>query len=90
MKIRPEVQRFAEAMEGRLSANDHKGGWKECDYEYLLQRTLEEFQELDQAVIDGKPATEIRKEAADVANFAMMIADNYTRNNKGGPNEPHV
>lgn len=83
MKLRPEVQRFAEAMEKRLRANDHKGGWCDCPLDYLITRLDEETSELLVAL--GKAvgfnlqrgASRIRKEAADVANFAMMIADNY-------------
>ena len=30
MKLRSEVQKFAEEMEKQLQANEHKGGWKDC------------------------------------------------------------
>lgn len=72
-QLRPEVLAFAQAMENQLRANDHKGGWKGCDYAWLFGRLLEEVKELEREVTrDGE---HILSEAADVANFAMMIAD---------------
>jgi NTP pyrophosphatase (non-canonical NTP hydrolase) len=75
--VRPEVRAFALAMEERLKANDHKGGWKDCDPNYCLNRLYEEASELVGAILTvrevGREA--ILQEAADVANFAMMLAD---------------
>jgi NTP pyrophosphatase (non-canonical NTP hydrolase) len=77
-EIRPEVFAFARLMEATLRKNDHKGGWKGCDIAYLKKRLCEEVVELVDAIRDmtrgGDPATGIH-ETADVANFAMMIAD---------------
>lgn len=72
LNLRPEVAAFAALMEQRLRENDHKPGWKEDDPRELYERLDEEAGELDYALAirDG-----IAKEAADVANFAMMIAD---------------
>lgn len=115
MKLRPQVQAFAEAMEVKLRKNDHKGGWDECTTGYLTRRLRTEVRELiaqigktnrayDRFVqtpfetkadlrregsggfvesakhkkAKKKHAAERAKllgEAADVANFAMMIAD---------------
>lgn len=80
---RPEVRWFARKMEERLRANDHKGGWNNCDTEWLLGRLNEEVEELE-SEFDRKERSghailrpeSIAREAADVANFAMMIADN--------------
>lgn len=79
--VRPVVAAFALAMEERLRANDHKGGWEQDSAISLLGRIFEETIELKRAVAgeggDKREwATRIRREAADVANFAMMIADN--------------
>ncbi|MCY1649110.1 3'-5' exoribonuclease [Caulobacter sp. SL161] len=78
---RPEVVAFADLMEQQLRANDHKGGWKGDTSDALYQRLLEEAEELSQALAwrsalfgDADP-DRIGREAADVANFAMMIAD---------------
>jgi len=62
-------------MENRLRANDHKGGWQECHPGDLAQRLDEEAEELAGAIVEGALLTDILEEAADVANFAMMIAD---------------
>ena len=92
--LRPEVLRFAMAMERKLRENEHKGGWKHCEPQWLHDRLHEEASELNEAYNDGgvtgddgyplsrdndpNRAIAIRRvlnEAADTANFAMMIAD---------------
>jgi len=79
--LRPEVLAFAHLMEQQLRANDHKGGWDEDHPRALLSRLREETDELDAEVpvryvdVIGACRERIAKEAADVANFAMMIAD---------------
>lgn len=80
MELRPEVRAFAEAMEAQLRANDHKPGWKNDSAFSLLVRLQEEKDELLEAVSCGRIgspewAKRVVKETADVANFAMMIAD---------------
>jgi NTP pyrophosphatase (non-canonical NTP hydrolase) len=77
---RLEVQRFAEIMEDKLVENDGKRGWRRNDAYQLHDRLLEEAAELRQAMTDAggdaaPNASTIAREAADVANFAMMIAD---------------
>jgi NTP pyrophosphatase (non-canonical NTP hydrolase) len=76
MELRPEVQKFAEAMEEQLRANDHKPGWKKDHPRMLGPRLEEEMREL-QAEVEraARNPKQILKEAADVANFAMMVAD---------------
>jgi hypothetical protein len=80
--MRWQVQAFAEAMEARLVANDHKGGWEDCSIDYLIKRLRQETSELLKVAGDREArcltveeAERVRDEAADVANFAMMIAD---------------
>lgn len=73
-RIRPALLRFAESMEERLCANDHKGGWNDEATIYLFRRLKEEVGELEEALKTGS-GDEIRHECADAANFAMMIAD---------------
>lgn len=86
---RPEVVAFANIMEAKLQENDHKGGWKTDDAEDLFVRLGEECVELSEAIglwriqDDWRSAAlhllacrkNVAREAADVANFAMMIAD---------------
>ena len=70
--LRPEVLAFASVMESKLRANDHKAHWRECSLDYLLTRLEQEALELREAINCGDG---VIGEAADVANFAMMIAD---------------
>ena len=62
-------------MEAKLRENDHKGGWQGDTATSLLKRLREETDEVEQALMAWEPELVLR-EAADVANFAMMIADN--------------
>lgn len=73
--MRPEIRSFAELMEAQLKANDHKPGWKNDSFKQLFDRIHEELHELREACVFGGSEEQIRKEASDVANFAMMIAD---------------
>lgn len=81
LDVRPEVAAFALLMEARLRANDHKPGWKNHSPDALYARLLEEAGELHRAILahafDAGPEQSdgVGYEAADVANFAMMIAD---------------
>lgn len=72
--VRMEVRRFSLLMELKLRKNDHKGGWANMPRETLLALLDGEVQELREAIASGDPL-DIAQEAADVANYAMMIAD---------------
>ena len=86
---RESVCWFSGLMETKLRENDHKGHWRNCDLEYMEQRIREEFAELSAALMQYQIASlspheatrtrylgdRVKREAADVANFAMMIAD---------------
>jgi hypothetical protein len=79
--IRPSVLKFALAMEQNLRKHDTDygiEGWKDCNSDFLFTRLLKEVTELHQSLYaadDHSP----RHEAVDVANFAMMIFDNFTK-----------
>ena len=75
--LREELKLFASCMEETLKQNDHKTGWKTMYIGDLLIRLREETEELEQAIISSKTADKslVKKEACDVANFAMMIFD---------------
>ncbi|EJR71386.1 hypothetical protein JDS76_26155 [Bacillus cereus] len=78
--MREEVKWFAEQMESKLQENDHKGGWKDCDLQWLVKRLKEEVNELELALKDfpisfNEYSENVIKESADVSNFSMMIAD---------------
>ena len=78
--MREEVVEFAQAMEVELSKNDWKGGWKDCQVDYLFNRLLLEIAELHEAIYSSEwELTEkegVQKECIDVANFVMMIWGN--------------
>jgi NTP pyrophosphatase (non-canonical NTP hydrolase) len=76
--VRDEVARFAILMERELRKNDHKRSWKLARVWDMFRRLQGETSELHRELTGGKenrrPAR-VAKEAADVANFAMFIAD---------------
>jgi hypothetical protein len=82
--MRRAVEEFAEAMESRLKANDHKGGWGEdkCELEYLEYRLLEETGEYFAQRAKGGMAQyfNIEPELVDIANFAMMLYHRHLDN----------
>lgn len=83
--LRPEVKWFAEQMENQLRANEHKGGWTDQSY-YLISCLNGNFNDLITAVHEveqqdpgewrEKQRIEATIRAANVGNFAMMLADN--------------
>ncbi len=74
-RYRASLFAFVLAMDEKLSENIHKHSWRNMSYIDLLRRLNDECTELTRAIQDGGSPDEIVLEAADVANFAMMIAD---------------
>lgn len=73
---RPVVRAFANLMETRLRANDHKGGWEDVDPLWPFERLEEKVAELKaELYADGCDADLVADLAADVGNYAMMIVD---------------
>lgn len=85
--LHPTVIEFAKAMQHKLDKNKHKdgkgwernpdgsrNGWAGCSVLFLRQKLEEEVMELIDA-LQHEGAEEIRNEAADVGNIAMMLAD---------------
>lgn len=65
-------------MESKLSKNRIKGdrkAWLDTDYQILFDKLQEETEELRHEVYYEDNYEAIISECADVANFAMMIAD---------------
>jgi NTP pyrophosphatase (non-canonical NTP hydrolase) len=73
--------RFAGVMHQKLYENRHKNHWSTVSAKWLLNRARQELRELARALEAGD-AREIAREAADVANFCMMIADNAAKRSK--------
>jgi NTP pyrophosphatase (non-canonical NTP hydrolase) len=76
---RPEVQAFADAMEAKLRKHDATRGptgWRTDNSLDLIARLREEVHEFLGALNPAAPPqADVLGEAADVANFAMMLAD---------------
>lgn len=76
----PHVFAFALRMEAKLAKNRHKGdrsGWLKDSPHSLWDRIGDESQELFEA-LEGDNVEAVWNESADVANFAMMVADSFT------------
>lgn len=85
--LHPSVIAFAKAMQYKLDKNKHKdgkggvrnpdgsrNGWSGCSVLFLREKLEEEVEELIDALEHDGP-DEVRNEAADVGNIAMMLAD---------------
>ncbi len=79
-KYETDVRQFAEVMVRKLIDNSYKANrWEDCSFRYLLDRIQEEIDEVEEALLEQYDPSEVVEECADVANFAMMIADNVMR-----------
>lgn len=81
-QIQLDMALLESAMKQKLQENEHKGYWADDSLLSLAKRAQEELDELVDAILT-KPAVEIIREAADVANFAMMICSNAARDQIG-------
>ena len=77
--IRGVVCWFAALMDTKLQENDYKGGWDQDKIEQLLYKLECEVIELKNTFECLDSPTAVVSECADVANFAMMIADKMVR-----------
>lgn len=76
-----DIRRFVDAMIYKLKVHHKKGRWEGQDLEGMLDRLREEAGELEGAIM-GRNLIEILTEAADVANFALIIASIATERGK--------
>jgi NTP pyrophosphatase (non-canonical NTP hydrolase) len=68
---------FAQDMESSLAKHDEERGptgWRNKSLAFLFYRLHQEVLELHEVILSGD-SRNIRSEAVDVANFAMMISD---------------
>jgi hypothetical protein len=81
--LRESVQWFATVMEVVLRKNDHKGGWENEPFQYFIDRMRDELSEIEGAIANLRPSDgdliDLVNECADLANFAMMLAENAHR-----------
>lgn len=75
IEVPESVRWFAQQMEKKLQKNDHKGGWEDLSLDILLDMLKIEVMELEASIKEWQVSRDIIEESADVANFAMMIAD---------------
>jgi hypothetical protein len=74
---RKAVRAFAFDMEKQLEANDHKGGWNREHHQFLQKELRRNLQELSEELeMENKDKHDITTLCANIANYAMMIADN--------------
>lgn len=72
--FRCSTKKFSELMTQALIKNAHKDGWSGCNVRWLVGRLGEEVEELDNA-LSIRNWQEAIEECADIANFAMMVAE---------------
>ena len=79
--LRPDLQRFFDAMVYKLRRNKNKGRWEDLDVDKTFKHLIGEVEELRAAIAEGS-SMEVLMEGADVGNFAMILA-NIAVENKG-------
>jgi hypothetical protein len=78
---RKAVRLFAYDMEKQLKVNDHRNGWKEEHCEYLSEQLGRNHTALIKELAKNlSDPFEITIRCANIANYAMMIADNKGHN----------
>jgi len=75
MNCRPPVQQFAIRMENKLQLNDHKDGWRNEKISYLMEQLQQKVNKL-KLEFTYMHTQQMVPETINIANFAMMIADN--------------
>lgn len=78
-RYKEPLDRFVKTMKRKLRRNVHKSHWKYDSQNQLMEKLIAETLELIEAI---KLKKGVEEECADVANFAMMIADNAYRSKK--------
>lgn len=73
-KYGPDIRRFIDAMVFKLEKNVHKGRWDDLTIEQAFQLLKREVAELDVEVMGDRNMVRTMLEAADVANFALIVA----------------
>ena len=73
--VRPEVKKFAIAMEKRLRKNDFKGGWRKEKPEYFAIKILKHSRQLGTYILYKELYYSIL-DCIDISNYCMMLYDN--------------
>jgi len=77
IELRPEVLAFARLMELRLREKDADKGvnWKGMNQDMLLVGVASKFLQLEASIKHDLPRINHARQAVDLANYCMMIAD---------------
>lgn len=78
---RPKVREFAIEMEKKLAKNDHKTEWNKLPLPAFVRRLQNEVEEMKMA-LEYETPDDVTKECADIANFALIIADRANNDRK--------
>lgn len=73
-ELTPDLRRFWDAQVYKLRRNKHKGRWADLSVEDAMVGLMDEAGELQGAIGEGS-SMEILMEAADVGNFALIVAN---------------
>jgi NTP pyrophosphatase (non-canonical NTP hydrolase) len=76
-----DVTQFVHEMLMKLHYHRHKGHWKDIDIFKALNLLHGEVNELEEAIRNNDYA-EVHKEAADVANYALILSSVLRRKNQ--------
>ena len=69
-----ELKLFTDAMRYKLEKNTHRGKWEDLSVERALELLKVEVLELERAIKEDR-AVEILLEGADIANYALIVAN---------------
>lgn len=85
-------QAFIDAMNAQLEANKAKGEWIPCNIGWLIMEAVKNLGKLHEEVVGSIGGTneDIKRRAANIANFAMMIFDKVLQSEKGGNHESDI
>jgi hypothetical protein len=70
---------FADVMYAQLDANMDKGGWYGCTAKYLFKEMYHNMSLARLGIENQASVDYVTKKLANVANYSMMLADNYDR-----------
>jgi NTP pyrophosphatase (non-canonical NTP hydrolase) len=78
-RLRPEIRVMAQVMERKFRENSHRGDpFRGCEWDFLLMRQREEQKEFCDAIKQDKGEAAVFEEAADLMNFILMQANQYS------------
>lgn len=73
LQYREDIRRFVDAMIYKLKVHHRKGRWEDLTAEAMVEKLKGEVAELEAALKTGN-LVEVMLEAADVANYGLIIA----------------